>query len=57
MFDLIEFRELLGDEAEGLTDAEVLRIRDIQYGFFSAAFDVWLRKRNAPSTVMVPNTS
>ena len=44
-------------EQIGLTDEEVKRIRDTQYGFFSAAFDVWLRKRNALSTVMAPDTS
>lgn len=57
MFDLIEFRKLLGPLADGLTDAEVKRIRDLEYGFASAIFDSWLRKRNSLSMGVVPNTS
>jgi len=57
MFDLIEFRRILGSHADNLTDKEVKRIMDIGYGFADAIFELWLGERNSLSTVMVPNTS
>ena len=56
MFDLIEFRELLGPQADGLSNAEVKRIMNIGYGFADAIFNVWLAERNSLFTVRVPNT-
>ena len=57
MFDLIEFRKLLGPQADGLTDKEVQRIMDIECGFADAIFDLWLRERNQQPAIMVPDTS
>lgn len=57
MFDLIEFRKLLGPQADGLTDKEVQRIMDIECGFVDAMFDLWLRERNQQPAIMTPDTS
>jgi hypothetical protein len=46
MISLAKFKELIGEEAEGLTDAEIEEIRDAQYKFARLAFDKWaLEKR------------
>lgn len=50
MIPLHEFITLLGPAAAGLTDAEIERIRDVEYGFADAIFEMWLRERNALST-------
>lgn len=50
MIDLVEFRQLLGPAAHELSDKEVERIRDVEYGFADAIFEMWLRDRNAIST-------
>lgn len=47
MIDLSAFRTLLGPAAENLTDEEIERIREVEYGMADAIFDRWLRKRNA----------
>lgn len=50
MIDLIKFRQLLGPIAHDLSDEEVERIRETEYGLVDAIFERWLRKRNvAPS--------
>ena len=46
MMDLAEFRKVLGPAGENMPDAEVLRIRQIEYGLADAIFEQWLRKRN-----------
>lgn len=50
MIDLVKFRQLLGPEASDLSEKEIKRIRDVEYGFADAIFEMWLRDRNAIST-------
>lgn len=49
MIDLVEFRQLLGPAARELSDKEVERIREVEYGFADAIFERWLRRRNNPN--------
>lgn len=42
-----EFKKSLGDEAEGVTDAQIEELRTFGYKFADAVFEQWLRKRNA----------
>ena len=46
MISLPDFRELLGEAGHELTDEQVERVREIEYGLADAIFDQWLRKRN-----------
>ncbi len=48
MFDLVEFRALLGTAADELTDDEIERIRTADYELADAIIDWWLRKRTFP---------
>lgn len=41
MISLPKFKELLGEEAQSLTDEEVEHIRDTQYQFARLAFYKW----------------
>lgn len=50
MLELFEFIQLLSPTARGLSDKEIERIRDVEYGFANAIFEMWLRDRNALST-------
>lgn len=45
MIPLQEFRKLLNTK-EHLSDAQVERIREVEYGFADAIFEMWLRDRN-----------
>lgn len=45
MINLPKFKELLGNEAQGLTDEEIERIRDAQYQFARLAFEKWAGKK------------
>lgn len=45
MISLAKFKELLGDEAIGLTDEEIEEIRDAQYKFARLAFDKWAQEK------------
>lgn len=47
MIALDEFKKLLGNAAEGLSDAEIESIRELEYRIADAVFDVWLRERNS----------
>lgn len=47
MLTFEEFKKSLGDEAEGVTDAEIEELRIFGYKFADAVFEQWLRKRNA----------
>ena len=46
MISLSKFKELMGDEAQGLTDEEIEAIRNAQYQFAKLAFDKWARERD-----------
>lgn len=46
MILLNEFRKLLGTAGSDLSDAEIERIRDMEYQLAGIIFDDWLRKRN-----------
>lgn len=50
MIILPKFKELLGDEAQGLTDEEVERIRDAQYQFARLAFEKWAKDKGLIKT-------
>ncbi len=45
MISLPKFKELLGEEAQGLSDEEVERIRDAQYQFARLAFEKWAMEK------------
>lgn len=45
MISLSKFRELLGDDAQDLTDEEIERIRDAQYQFAKLVFDKWAKEK------------
>jgi len=45
MISLSKFKELLGDEAQGLTDVEIESIRDAQYQFARLAFEKWAKEK------------
>jgi hypothetical protein len=47
MIPIPKFKILLGPAAAGLSDAEVERIRDLEYRFANLIFEAWLRKRNS----------
>ena len=51
MIDLVEFRQLLGPAGRDLSDEEVERIREVEYGLADAIFERWLRRRNDPNLV------
>jgi hypothetical protein len=48
MISLAEFRKLLGKAADGLSDAEIKSIRELEYRIADPTFDIWLRERNTP---------
>ncbi len=50
MISLPKFKELLGNEAQGLTDEEIERIRDAQYQFARLAFEKWAREKGLIKT-------
>jgi hypothetical protein len=45
MIELLEFKELLGEESDNLTDIEIKRIRDLEYQIADALFENWLSQR------------
>lgn len=45
MINLLKFKELLGEEAQGLTDTELESIRDAQYQFARLAFQKLVSER------------
>lgn len=45
MISLPKFKELLGNEAQGLTDGEIESICDAQYQFARLAFEKWARDK------------
>ena len=45
MISLPKFKEILGEEAQGLSDEEIEQIRDAQYQFAKLAFDKWAREK------------
>jgi hypothetical protein len=51
MIPFDEFKKLLGSEAEGLSDVEIERIRDIEHRLADIIFDAWLQERNSPPEV------
>lgn len=44
MINLPQFKELLGEEAKGLSDAEILKLRDLQCQLADLFFDDWVEK-------------
>jgi len=54
MFTIKEFRALLSEpQKSNFTDTEVKKVRDLEYGFASAIFDQWMRKRNNAKEVSI----
>lgn len=51
MISLLKYKELLGEEAQGLTDQEIESLRDAQYQFARLAFQEWLIKKNLVKTL------
>ncbi|MDD3307918.1 MAG: hypothetical protein PHO29_12585 [Acetobacterium sp.] len=45
MISTEKFKELLGEDAEGITDEEIEEIRDAQYKFAQLAFDEWVQEK------------
>jgi len=43
-----EFKKLIGPLANTMTDAEIEKLRELEYRFADVVFDWWLRKRNNP---------
>lgn len=48
MIGLSEFKKLMGEEARGLTDEEIEKIRDAQYKFAELAFEFWQKEKLYP---------
>ena len=46
MIPLTNFKELLGDAAEGLSDLAIEQTRDMEYQLADVFFEQWLRKLN-----------
>jgi hypothetical protein len=46
MISLLKFKEILGEEARGLTDQEIEEIRDAQYKMAELAFEFWQKARH-----------
>jgi hypothetical protein len=49
MIGVAEFRQLLSPAACNLSDKEIEHIRDLEYGFADAIFEMWLRDRHTQS--------
>ena len=49
MISLVEFKQLLSPAARALSDKEIERIREVEYGFADAIFEMWLRDRRTQS--------
>ena len=45
MINLSKFKEILGEEARGLTDQEIEKIRDAQYKLAELAIEFWLKNK------------
>jgi hypothetical protein len=43
-----EFKALLGSMADGMSEVEIERLRDLEDHLAEIIFDAWLRERNAP---------
>ncbi len=54
MISLPKFKELLGDEARGLSDEKIERVRDAQYQLARLAFDKWAREKGLIKTTRKP---
>lgn len=57
MIPVDKFRDLLGEEADGLTNKQIEEIRDLEYRIADAVFDLWLRERNSyppPTPAIAP---
>jgi hypothetical protein len=55
MIPLAEFKKLLGPAANGLSDDEIIAIRDLEDRLADVVFDMWLRDRNNPQTKPLPH--
>ncbi len=44
MISLAKFKELLGKEADNMTDKEIEEIRDAQYRMAELAFEFWQKR-------------
>jgi hypothetical protein len=51
MISLLKYKELLGEEAQGLTDTELEVIRDAQYQFARLAFQKWTKNKLLQKTL------
>lgn len=51
MISIEKFKQLLGSEAQNLTDKEIEQIRDSQYQLDDIAFDMWQEDKNNKKTI------
>jgi hypothetical protein len=57
MIDLLDFKALLGEKASDLSEAEVERIRELEYQIADALFEKWLSQRiKIPKTELEKST-
>jgi hypothetical protein len=49
------YRKLLRSAAEGLSDAQVAHIRDVECQFADAIIEFWLREKNSAPRRSLPN--
>jgi hypothetical protein len=50
MISLSEFKNLMGEEAGGLTDQEIEEIRNAQYKAAELAFEFWRKDKTLKNT-------
>ena len=50
MISLPKFKALLGEDAQGLGDEEILAIRDAQYQLVKLAFNKWAKEKGLIKT-------
>jgi hypothetical protein len=56
MIPLHDFKNLLGVASADLTDEEIERIREVEYGLADAIFERWLRKHNGRNLLQWKST-
>jgi hypothetical protein len=49
MISLAAYKQILGDEAQGMTDAEIEQIRDAQYQLAEIIFPMWSKDKQLPT--------
>lgn len=51
MISVEKFKQLLGSEAQNLSDKEIEQIRDYQYQLAGIAFDIWWKDKKENKTI------